>query len=109
MRKVPRETFLARALDEFAYDDAPLRFAEQQTISQPYIVAFMLDALQLTGHERALEIGTGSGYAAALLAELAAEVVTIERYKSLADGARTVLPRSGHKTVAEIRVDGTLC
>lgn len=108
LRKVPREQFIASALSKFAYDDAPLPIAEQQTISQPYIVAFMLEALQLQGAERVLEIGTGSGYAAALLAELAAEVVTLERYQSLADEARAVLHRLGYNNVEVIQSDGTL-
>lgn len=108
LRKVPREKFIASALDKFAYDDAPLPIAEHQTISQPYIVAFMLDALQLKGQERVLEIGTGSGYAAALLAEIAEEVVTLERYKSLADEAQTVLQTLGYNNVEVIQSDGTL-
>lgn len=108
LRKVPREKFIAKALSQFAYDDAPLPIAEQQTISQPYIVAFMLEALQLKGTERVLEIGTGSGYAAALLAELAAEVVTLERYRSLADEARSVLQKLGYDNVEVIQSDGTL-
>jgi protein-L-isoaspartate(D-aspartate) O-methyltransferase len=74
MRKVPREAFLPPSLREFAYEDSPLPIAEGQTISQPYIVAFMGDALLLKGGEQVLEIGTGSGYAAAVLAEIAADV-----------------------------------
>src|SRR5690554_1194836 len=108
LRKVPREKFIAKALGKFAYEDAPLPIAEQQTISQPYIVAFMLEALQLKGPERVLEIGTGSGYAAALLAELAAEVITLERYQSLADEARAVLQGLGYHNVEVIQSDGTL-
>lgn len=108
LRKVPREKFIAKALGKFAYEDAPLPIAEQQTISQPYIVAFMLEALQLKGPERVLEIGTGSGYAAALLAELAAEVITLERYQSLADEARAVLQGLGYNNVEVIQSDGTL-
>ena len=71
MRTVPREEFLPERLREFAYDDAPLPIAEEQTISQPYIVAFMIEALALKGGEGVLEIGTGSGYAAAVLGEIA--------------------------------------
>src|SRR6516164_6326575 len=79
MGKVPREEFLPPSLREFAYEDSPLPIAEGQTISQPYIVAFMVDALLLRGGEHVLEIGTGSGYAAAVLAEIAANVYSVER------------------------------
>lgn len=108
LRKIPREKFIANALGEFAYDDGPLPIAEQQTISQPYIVALMLEALQLKGPERVLEIGTGSGYAAALLGELADKVITLERYQSLADEARSVLHKLGYNNVEVIQSDGTL-
>ncbi|MDQ2078227.1 protein-L-isoaspartate(D-aspartate) O-methyltransferase [Marinimicrobium sp. ABcell2] len=108
LRKVPREAFISDALREFAYDDTPLPIAERQTISQPYIVAYMLDALQLREGGRVLEIGTGSGYAAALLGEMADEVVTLERYKSLADEARDILQRLGYRNVDVIHSDGTL-
>src|SRR5207245_11604735 len=74
MRKVPREQFLPSRLREFAYEDSPLPIAGEQTISQPYIVAFMAEALSLEGGEKVLEIGAGSGYAAAVLAEIAAQV-----------------------------------
>src|SRR3990170_2561168 len=74
MRKVPREAFLPTSLREFAYEDSPLPIAEGQTISQPYIVALMTEALVLEGGERVLEIGTGSGYGAAILAQIAGEV-----------------------------------
>ncbi len=76
MRKVPRELFLPKNLREFAYEDSPLPIAGEQTISQPYIVAFMAEALMLKGGEKVLEIGAGSGYAAAVLSEIAAEVST---------------------------------
>ena len=79
MEKVPREAFLPRRLRGRAYADAPLPIGKGQTISQPYIVAFMVEALQLKGGETVLEIGTGSGYAAAVLAEIAREVYTVER------------------------------
>src|SRR6185437_8562017 len=79
MRKVPRELFLPRNLREFAYEDSPLPIAGEQTISQPYIVAFMAEALLLKGGEKVLEIGAGSGYAAAVLSEIAANVYTVER------------------------------
>ncbi len=77
LRKVPRELFLPERLREFAYDDAPLPIEAAQTISQPYIVALMTEALALKGGENVLEIGTGSGYAAAVLAEIAGEVYTV--------------------------------
>src|SRR5664280_3891732 len=80
MRSVPRESFLQTQLHEFAYDDAPLPIEEGRTISQPYIVAFMTEALALRGGEKVLEIGTGSGYAAAVLSEIAANVYTVERH-----------------------------
>src|SRR5215471_3578985 len=85
MRNVPREAFLPHQLREFAYSDCPLPIEEGQTISQPYIVAFMTEALALEGGERVLEIGTGSGYAAAVLAEIAADVYTVERIGQLAE------------------------
>ncbi len=77
MRKVPRELFLPENIREFAYQDTPLPIEANQTISQPYIVAFMSEGLALEGGEKVLEIGTGSGYAAAVLAEIAGEVCTI--------------------------------
>ncbi len=88
MRKVPRELFLPKNLREFAYEDLPLPIAGEQTISQPYIVAFMAEALMLKGGEKVLEIGAGSGYAAAVLSEIAAEVFTVERLGQLADQGR---------------------
>ena len=83
MRKVPRELFLPKNLREFAYEDWPLPIAGEQTISQPYIVAFMAESLLLKGGEKILEIGAGSGYAAAVLSEIAAQVYTVERLGSL--------------------------
>jgi protein-L-isoaspartate(D-aspartate) O-methyltransferase len=79
MRTVPREAFVPSALIEFAYDDGPLPIGEGQTISQPYVVAFMIVAVSPAASDRALEIGTGSGYSAAVLASIAKEVFTIER------------------------------
>ncbi|MDH3553057.1 MAG: protein-L-isoaspartate O-methyltransferase, partial [Gammaproteobacteria bacterium] len=87
MRKVPRERFVSKGNRRFAYDDSPLPIGQSQTISQPYVVAYMAEALALEGGEKVLEIGTGSGYAAAVLGEIAAEVYTIERIKALADMA----------------------
>jgi len=91
MRSVPRERFLPAHLREFAYDDAPLPIEEGQTISQPYIVAFMTEALALCGGEKVLEIGAGSGYAAAVLSDIAADVYTVERHGPLAEKAAATL------------------
>lgn len=107
MRTIPREEFLPSNLYEFAYDDAPLPIAEEQTISQPYIVAFMIEALALKGGEKVLEIGTGSGYAAAVLGEIAKEVYTIERIQLLADQASSVLKEMDYHNVHVLHSDGT--
>ena len=85
MAKVRREDFVPEKWRDMAYDDRPLPIAEGQTISQPFIVAFMTQALALKGGEKVLEVGTGSGYAAAILGKIAGEVFTIERHKPLAD------------------------
>ncbi len=108
LRKVPREAFLPQRLREFAYEDSPLPIAAGQTISQPYIVALMTEALDLKGGERVLEIGTGSGYAAAVLAEIAAEVYTVERIGELAEKAASTLEALGYRTVHVVHADGTL-
>jgi protein-L-isoaspartate(D-aspartate) O-methyltransferase len=108
MREVPREEFVPPELVEFAYEDSPLPIAEQQTISQPYIVALMAQALELRPGDRVLEIGTGSGYAAAVLARLAAEVYTVERHASLAKASRRKLLDLGNPNVHVIHGDGTL-
>lgn len=108
MRHVPRELFLTADLREFAYEDTPLPIASGQTISQPYIVAFMTEGLALDGGEKVLEIGTGSGYAAAVLAEIAGQVYTIERIKELADNAALILAELGYDNVDVIHADGTL-
>jgi len=107
-RSVPREEFVPPGLDEFAYSDAPLPIGEDQTISQPYIVALTIDALKIQEHERALEIGTGSGYAAAILGKLAQEVFTVERLEPLATAARERLSRLGYANVHVQQGDGTL-
>ena len=107
MRTVPREEFLPKRLREFAYEDAPLPIAEEQTISQPYIVAFMIEALALKGGERVLEIGTGSGYAAAVLGEIAKEVYTIERIELLADQTSVMLKDMNCLNVHVLHSDGT--
>lgn len=108
MREVPREAFLPPEMRRFAYDDGPLPIDEGQTISQPYIVAYMIEALELSGGERVLEIGTGSGYAAAVLSRCAAEVFTVERIASLAEGARSRLQDLGYHNVTVHLGDGTL-
>jgi protein-L-isoaspartate(D-aspartate) O-methyltransferase len=108
MRSVQREGYVPSYLGEFAYEDTPLPIEEEQTISQPYIVAYMVDALQLRGGERVLEIGTGSGYAAAVLAEIASEVYTIERHERLARTAEDRLARDGYTNVHVRHGDGTL-
>ena len=107
MAEVPRERFVPEAERRQAYRDGALRIGEGQTISQPWIVGSMAALLELEGHERVLEVGTGSGYAAAVLSRLCREVVTIERHASLAEGAREVLSELGYDNV-EVRVgDGT--
>jgi protein-L-isoaspartate(D-aspartate) O-methyltransferase len=107
MREVPRERFLPEDLREAAYADAALPIAAGQTMSQPWIVAYMAQLLELRGDETVLEVGTGSGYAAAVLARVAGEVVTIERHPPLAAAARAALAELGYDNV-EVRVgDGT--
>lgn len=108
MEKVPREAFLPEAMQEFAYEDAPLPIEEGQTISQPYIVARMIEAADIGAGDRVLEIGAGSGYAAAVLGELAARVFTIERHPALADLARARLGQLGYVNVEVRTGDGTL-
>lgn len=107
MGKVPRELFLPKNLREFAYEDAPLPIAGEQTISQPYIVAFMAEALMLKGGEKILEIGAGSGYAAAVLSEIAAHVYTVERLGQLAESAAATLSDLGYDNVHVLHGDGT--
>lgn len=107
MKKVPRHLFVEEALQSQAYNDHPLPIGEKQTISQPYMVALMTEALQLTGKEKILEIGTGSGYQTAILAEIAGKVFSIERIRSLAIKARKLLYELGYFNV-EIKIfDGT--
>lgn len=107
MGKVPRELFLPKTLREFAYEDSPLPIAGEQTISQPYIVAFMAEALMLKGGEKVLEIGAGSGYAAAVLSEIAANVYTVERLGALAEKAAATLAELGYDNVHVLHGDGT--
>lgn len=108
MATVPREAFVPESLAEFAYDDTPLPIGEGQTISQPYIVALMAEAARLRPEDRVLDIGTGSGYAAAVLARIAAEVYTIERQERLAVAARERLARLGFANLHVRHGDGTL-
>ena len=99
MRRVPRHEFVPEPLRGSAYADSPLPIGHDQTISQPYIVAYMTEALELDGSHRVLEIGTGSGYQAAVLGEIAKEVYTIEIVAPLAEGARAILKRLGYANV----------
>lgn len=108
MGKVPRHLFVDEAMRDQAYSDYPLPIGEKQTISQPYIVALMTEALELKGHEKVLELGTGSGYQAAILAELADRVFSIERIPSLAYRANQILQKLGYKNVIIRVTDGTL-
>ena len=107
MAEVPREEFLPEDVRKDAYSDGALPIGEGQTMSQPWIVAFMSQLLGLQGDEKVLEVGTGSGYGAAVLSRLAAHVVTVERHEKLAERARVVLGELGYNNV-EVRVgDGT--
>jgi len=107
MRKVPRHLFVEEALQNQAYSDRPLPIGEKQTISQPYMVALMTEALQLTGKEKVLEIGAGSGYQTAILAESARQVFSIERILSLTMKARMLLINLGYTNVEIKFSDGT--
>lgn len=108
MREVPRHYFVDDALRSRAYGDFPLPIASGQTISQPYIVACMTEALELKGHETVLEIGTGSGYQAALLSRLCAKVYTIERINVLLAGARRVFDQLNYFNIVSKMDDGTM-
>jgi len=105
MRRVPREAFVSPEQYHAAYDDRPLSIGFGQTISQPFIVALMVQALELRGDEKVLELGTGSGYEAAVLAELAQKVVTVECIPELAESARQVLDKLGYSNI-EVHVAG---
>jgi protein-L-isoaspartate(D-aspartate) O-methyltransferase len=107
MLRVSRAEFVPESYRSHAYDDGPLPIGNGQTISQPYVVAVMLQALQLSGTEKVLEIGTGSGYVTALLGELVAEVFSIERHADLAENARHKLAGLGYTNVRVIAGDGT--
>ena len=106
-RKVPREIFVSPELSTSAYEDNPLPIGEGQTISQPYVVALMTEAAKISPGARVLEVGAGSGYAAAILAEIAKEVVTIERHAALAESARDALARLGYQNVTVLHGDGS--
>jgi len=108
MQRVPRHLFLEQALRDQAYGDHPLPIGEGQTISQPFIVGKMTELLALTGREKVLEVGTGCGYQAAVLAELAARVCTIERLPRLAGRARETLEMLGYTNVWVRTANGTL-
>ena len=108
MRKVPRERFVPAPLASLAYEDQPLAIGEGQTISQPYVVAAMAEALELHSRDRVLEVGTGSGYAAAVLATIVAEVYTIERLEGLATSAGRRLAGLGYANVHVRYGDGSL-
>lgn len=108
MRTVPRERFVGEEMAEFAYDDAPLPIEHGQTISQPYIVAVMVEALALRPEDRVLEVGAGSGYAAAVLGQVARQVHAIERHRALAEQARTRMAALGYDNVEVVAGDGTL-
>lgn len=107
MRKVPRHLFVSEALMDQAYNDFPLPIGEQQTISQPYIVAEMTQALHLSARDRVLEIGTGSGYQAAILAQIVFRVYTIERIHSLYVKTRKLFDRLGYHNIVTRYSDGT--
>ncbi|NQT57254.1 MAG: protein-L-isoaspartate(D-aspartate) O-methyltransferase [Desulfobacteraceae bacterium] len=108
MGKIPRDRFTEEALRREAYNDHPLPIGHKQTISQPYIVALMTEALELTDKERTLEIGTGSGYQTAILAELSEKVYTVERIKSLLVKSRNILAELGYNNILFKAFDGTL-
>lgn len=108
MARVPRECFVPPESQQFAYDDRPLPIGFDQTISQPFIIALMTEALELTGKEKVLEVGTGSGYQTAILAELSRSVITTERLLALAERARGVLDRLGYTNVTVHLAEETL-
>lgn len=108
MREIPREAFVPPGREEQAHDDSPLPIAEGQTISQPYIVARMIEAAEVAQGDHVLEVGAGSGYAAAVLSRMAARVVAVERRPALAEAARERLTRLGFGNVEIVVADGTL-
>ena len=108
LERVPRHLFVPEELVAYAYEDRALSIGEGQTISQPYMVAAMTEHLDLAGHERALEIGAGSGYQAAVLSELASEIITVENRPALAESARQRLAALGYSNIHVKIGDGTL-
>jgi protein-L-isoaspartate(D-aspartate) O-methyltransferase len=108
MLRIPRHEFVPEAYRQQAYEDHPLPIGDGQTISQPYIVAIMLEALAVQPTDTVLEVGTGSGYVTALLTELSGRVVSVERYPALAAGAQQVLSELGYKNVNVVVGDGSL-
>ncbi len=108
MREIPREAFVDEGMHELAYEDYPLPIDEGQTISQPYIVAYMTEALELSSTDRVLEIGTGSGYAAAVLSRIVDTVYSVERLEGLAQSARHRLEMLGYTNIVVHQGDGTL-
>jgi len=107
MRAVPREAFVPEYLRGSAYDDSPLPIGSGQTISQPHVVAYMIEALNMKSQEKVLEVGAGSGYAAAVLGQLAGQVYAIERIRELADRASATLAALGYDNVQVRHGDGT--
>ncbi len=107
MGKVPREVFAQSETYAEAYGDHPLPIGAGQTVSQPYIVASMIESLEVSPEDRVLEVGTGTGYQAALLAELASEVWTIERFPALAQAAQQILARLGYNNIHVVEGDGS--
>ena len=107
MQEVPRHLFVPEDARPEAYDDHPLPIGQGQTISQPYIVALMSELLELKGNEKALEIGTGSGYQAAILSRLAKKVISLERIKEIAERARKLLAKNHYNNISVVHADGT--
>src|SRR6059058_6152561 len=107
MRRVPREAFVEPGFEEFAYEDGPLPIGEGQTISQPYIVALMIEAAEVKPGDHVLEVGTGSGYAAAVMSQIANRVYTIERHPSLAETARRRFGTLGYDNIEVRTGDGS--
>lgn len=108
MRTVPRERFVAEEVRHEAYEDRPLPIGEGQTISQPYVVALMIEALELEPGDKVLEVGAGSGYAAAVLGQIADQVLAVERHQSLAREAAARMDELGYQNVRVVSGDGTL-
>ncbi|WP_235506791.1 protein-L-isoaspartate(D-aspartate) O-methyltransferase [Altererythrobacter sp. Root672] len=108
MGEVPREQFVPERLLEFAYSDGPLPIGEEQTISQPYVLALMIEAAGVAPGDRVLEVGAGSGYAAAVMAQIASSVFAIERHPTLAESARERLLEGGYPNVTVITGDGSV-